>query len=133
MLARCIHTHAQVSPILAIIEKSQCMSVNTAGEHCLRLLHCENSFRVQVLWEQAWTGAEVMLALSVSDKTLRFSYAQTQEESMTLCPVELDATRFSDEFVEGWGFTGVFAGIACQDGSGQRRFADFAFFDYRET
>lgn len=44
---------------------------------------------------------------------------------------ELDATTLSDDYVQGWGFTGAFVGIACQDLSGQHRAADFDWFEYR--
>jgi xylan 1,4-beta-xylosidase len=34
--------------------------------------------------------------------------------------------------VRGWGFTGAFLGICCQDLSGRRRHADFDWFEYTE-
>jgi xylan 1,4-beta-xylosidase len=43
-----------------------------------------------------------------------------------------DATRISDEHIEGASFTGTFFAMCCQDLSGFRRPADFAFLRYTE-
>ena len=43
----------------------------------------------------------------------------------------LDASKLSDEYVAGWGFTGAFVGIACQDLAGRGGFAEFEWFEYR--
>jgi len=45
---------------------------------------------------------------------------------------ELDMTIISDEMGPGWGFTGSFFGLCCQDQSGRARPADFDWFAYRE-
>jgi len=41
-------------------------------------------------------------------------------------------TIISDEMGPGWGFTGSFFGLCCQDLSGRARPADFDWFAYRE-
>jgi xylan 1,4-beta-xylosidase len=48
-------------------------------------------------------------------------------------PARLDASVLSDEAGTGEGsnFTGAFVGVSCQDLAGQKRSADFKFFEYR--
>jgi sterol desaturase/sphingolipid hydroxylase (fatty acid hydroxylase superfamily) len=53
-------------------------------------------------------------------------------ESWDAIGKSLDASILSDEFGIEWGFTGTFIGLACQDLSGQRKIADFDYFDYKE-
>ncbi len=45
----------------------------------------------------------------------------------------LDATILSDEHTRGWGFTGAFFALACQDLTGRRLHADFDWFEYRAS
>ncbi|MFA6507716.1 MAG: glycoside hydrolase family 43 protein [Treponemataceae bacterium] len=75
------------------------------------------------------------LKAEIDHDLLRCYYGPDGEEWKALGPV-LDVSRLSDEYCarefEG-AFTGMFAGIACQDLSGRRKFADFDFFEYREN
>jgi xylan 1,4-beta-xylosidase len=43
---------------------------------------------------------------------------------------DFDGTTLSDEYVEGWGFTGAFFALVCQDLTGQMLHADFDWFEY---
>ncbi len=45
---------------------------------------------------------------------------------------DLDSSILSDDYATEWGFTGAFVGLACLDLSGQRKHADFDFFEYLE-
>jgi beta-xylosidase len=56
------------------------------------------------------------------------------EADWTWLPEVLDASILSDEATAPGqpNFTGAFVGVACQDGSGAARPADFAWFDYAD-
>jgi xylan 1,4-beta-xylosidase len=74
-----------------------------------------------------------LLALTIADGTLRFATGASCDGKTDWQPVgpELDATQLSDEYVRGWGFTGAFVGLCCQDlwtTAGRR--ADFDWFEY---
>lgn len=83
----------------------------------------------------------VYLRAEVDAKALQFSFAACNSRVddalpqdvrwQTVGPV-LDMTILSDEFGTGWGFTGAFVGLMCQDLAGLRREADFAWFEYVE-
>jgi xylan 1,4-beta-xylosidase len=112
-----------------------CLQVTTLDgkSAALRLLHCENSHSPSVLAEEPLPGrkARLELRLLIAGGEVRFSSASPDEEDP---PREIGAAlpfaHFSDDFVDGWGFTGVFAGICCQDLAGHRHPADFKWFDY---
>lgn len=61
---------------------------------------------------------------------------EKSSENREIGPV-LDGSILSDDYVREDvryrpAFTGAFVGLCCQDLSGGRRSADFAWFDYRE-
>jgi xylan 1,4-beta-xylosidase len=60
-----------------------------------------------------------------------YSYSFDQE---TWIKIErlLDATKLSDDYVNGPRFTGAFVGMSCDDMSGARLPADFKYFRYSE-
>lgn len=43
----------------------------------------------------------------------------------------LDLSKLSDDFIGGKAFTGTFIGLCCQDLSGDGKYADFDYFEYR--
>jgi xylan 1,4-beta-xylosidase len=67
---------------------------------------------------------------------LQFYYSVDDKEWTEFGPI-LDASILSDDYVRDHGlhyraaFTGAFAGICCQDLSGQRNYADFDWFEYK--
>lgn len=75
--------------------------------------------------------ARVYLKAEVRFAKLVFSWSLDGDNWQQL-PAELDYSVLSDEAGKGDGanFTGTFIGMACQDSSGQRRHADFHYFDY---
>ena len=80
----------------------------------------------------SWDGP-IRLKVEGSGPTLQFYYAAGSNGagvSWTAVGEPLDATILSDEFGSGWGFTGAFIGLTCQDLAGLNREADFAWFDY---
>ncbi|MEJ5283878.1 MAG: glycoside hydrolase family 43 protein [Brevinematia bacterium] len=78
----------------------------------------------------------IYLKVEVEYEKMQFFYATEEGKWIKIGPI-LDASTLSDEFVTqypdpGWGFTGAFVGICCQDLSGKRKHADFDYFIYRE-
>lgn len=71
------------------------------------------------------------LRASVDRAELRFFWSVDREKWRDV-GVVLDQTILSDEMGPGWGFTGAFVGLCCQDLSGKGRYADFERFSYRE-
>ncbi|MDT8299458.1 MAG: glycoside hydrolase 43 family protein, partial [Spirochaetaceae bacterium] len=76
------------------------------------------------------TGA-LHLRAAVDHAELRF-YWSVDGVDWRDVGIVLDQTILSDEMGPGWGFTGAFVGICCQDLSGMGRHADFERFSYRE-
>lgn len=74
---------------------------------------------------------EVFLRAMVNNDQLRFSYSFDGLEYIEI-DLNFDASILSDEFANPMGFTGAFAGMACQDMSGQNLPCDFRFFRYKE-
>jgi xylan 1,4-beta-xylosidase len=102
----------------------------------LRLGVCENSRYTEPM-EPIHVGARRRTFLRVtfeSDATMRFyTGSQCSGGDVDWMPVgpQLDGSKLSDEYVQGWGFTGTFVGMACQDLAGRGAFADFEWFEYR--
>jgi xylan 1,4-beta-xylosidase len=72
----------------------------------------------------------VHLRLEIDRANLTFSWSWDADTWHRIGPV-FDASRLSDEGGKDWRrFTGSFVGLACHDMSGQRRYADFDYFDY---
>ena len=76
-------------------------------------------------------SGELYLRADVRFDRLIFSWSADGEQWQPI-PVRLDASILSDEAGTGAGanFTGAFVGLACQDLSGQKRYADFRYFEY---
>jgi xylan 1,4-beta-xylosidase len=104
------------------------------ADRALGLMACEKghvSYPVEKEYPLKAEGP-VHLRLEIDGARLRFWYG---DDGVTWYPVgwELDASILSDEHAIPCGFTGNFVGLACQDLSGQGRWADFDRFDYREV
>lgn len=77
---------------------------------------------------------EVYLRLSTEKEKAYFSYS-LDNQSYIKVGKALDATVLSDDYYASTGhimFTGAFIGICCQDLSGQKAYADFDYFEYKE-
>ncbi|MFW5985391.1 MAG: glycoside hydrolase family 43 protein [Halanaerobiaceae bacterium] len=70
---------------------------------------------------------KVYLKVEVDYKDIQFYAGKNEDEFQKIGPV-LDAEQLAN--AEG-GFTGSFVGLCCQDLTGQRKAADFGFFEYR--
>jgi xylan 1,4-beta-xylosidase len=78
---------------------------------------------------------EVFLKLTTQKEKAYFSYSLDNKDYKKVGKV-LDATVLSDDYYASTGhvmFTGAFIGICCQDLSGRRAYADFDYFEYKET
>ena len=73
----------------------------------------------------------VYLRVEVDYHILQFSYSKDGKDWIKIGS-SFDASILSDEYTVPNRFTGAFVGICCQDLSGQRRAADFDFFEYIE-
>ncbi len=101
---------------------------------CLGVLTCDNDVTSFPLDEyislEGWDRC--FLRATIDYDVLRFYYSGDGKQWKKAGP-DLDASILSDEHRDlGWGFTGAFVGICCQDLSGQRKHADFDFFEYIE-
>lgn len=96
---------------------------------CVTLLKAENK-RYQYLTDfvPIPPSRAVTLQLTLDGAAVHFRYQVEGEPEHLLATVE-DASFLSDEAcIEGW-FTGTMCGICCQDLSGQRKSADFDWFE----
>jgi len=73
----------------------------------------------------------VFLRARVDGARLTFLYSLDGENWLRVCD-DLDASILCDDYGTGWGFTGAFVGLACQDLTGRHNHADFDFFEYRD-
>lgn len=115
-----------------------CLTADRSGKALLELQRCRNSSVPAVLHSEAlpvpsFAGS---LGFSIHDNKVRFAVDPDSPQSPIHRPdfgPVLPFHEFSDDFVEGWGFTGAFAAIACQDLSGQGRSADFQSILYQPS
>ncbi|MBZ4683930.1 MAG: xylan 1,4-beta-xylosidase [Fusobacteriaceae bacterium] len=73
----------------------------------------------------------IHLKVEVNEEKLYFSYSFNGIDFIKI-DIEFDSTILSDEYAWPMGFTGAFVGMACQDMSGRRKYADFKYFKYVE-
>ncbi len=75
----------------------------------------------------------IELRVEVDFERLRFAY-RVNQQSWSWLPEQFDASILSDEATTPGqpNFTGAFVGMCCHDSSGQRRPADFDYFEYTE-
>lgn len=101
---------------------------------CITIVSC-NNYKVSYPIESGISAdgwSQCYLQANVDYDKLQFRYSSDGETWKDIGPV-LDASILSDEACKvWWGFTGAFVGLCCQDLSGQRKHADFDFFEYHE-
>jgi xylan 1,4-beta-xylosidase len=83
--------------------------------------------KIQVPEETAY----VYMRVNVEKDYYYYSYAFDHVNWVKIDKL-LDATKLSDDYVNGPRFTGAFVGMNCEDMSGTRRPADFKYFRYSE-
>lgn len=101
------------------------------SQRCLGLMKCEKGV-VNYLIEKEYPLDDwdaVCLKLTMQNDRIRFHYS-ADGQHWTAVSWEQDASILSDEHALPCGFTGNFVGMACQDLSGTRQPADFAWFEY---
>jgi xylan 1,4-beta-xylosidase len=103
------------------------------ARRCLGLMRCERgAVSYPVEKEYPLDHVErVYLKLAIDYQRIRFFYS-LDGERWSAVAWEEDASILSDEHAVPCGFTGNFVGMACQDLSGQRKHADFDWFEYVE-
>ena len=111
-----------------------CMSIDEELGPCLYIQSMRDGVVEYPLGESVvplQNASRVFLRVEIDHGLLRFYYSFDETEWK---PVggDLDASILSDDYGDNWGFTGTFIGLACQDLSGQRKSADFDFFEYIE-
>lgn len=99
----------------------------------LNIVTCDNGNFDEPLTEKVPLGdlKTCYLKAEVDYHMLQFYYSGTENEWDKIGNV-FDASILSDEYTEPSRFTGAFVGLCCQDLSGQRKPADFDYFDYIE-
>ncbi len=100
---------------------------------CIALLKAENKkYEYLTDYVPLREGAGVYLKMRLADARVQFYFGYTQEEEMKIGPL-INASFLSDEACEeGW-FTGTMIGICCQDLTGFGKYADFDWFEVRES
>jgi xylan 1,4-beta-xylosidase len=78
---------------------------------------------------EGWTRCYLRLTIRLD--VVKFYYSQDGQQWKPIGP-DLDFGKLADEYENKLGFTGAFAGMCVQDLSGQRRYADFDYFEYKE-
>jgi xylan 1,4-beta-xylosidase len=73
---------------------------------------------------------QIHLRATIDHQRLQFSAAPDGKIWRDIGPV-LDASKLSDDYGQGFHFTGAMVGLCAQDLSGTRTIADFDYFDYR--
>ncbi|MFP4106576.1 MAG: glycoside hydrolase family 43 protein [Phycisphaerae bacterium] len=103
---------------------------------CIKLLSNHNS-DLQERMEPIHIGARrrISLRCRVEQDEIRFFVGGCgcgDDENWLEVGEACDFSKLSDDYVNGWGFTGAFVGMACQDLDGTRLHADFDYFEYKE-
>ncbi len=111
------------------------MSVDEQAGTCLYVQTADNGEIVYPLGNSFITlkgSNRVFLRAQMDYENLSFFYSLDGQEWCLACD-GLDSSILSDDYGDGWGFTGAFVGLACQDLTGKRKHADFDYFEYRES
>ena len=77
------------------------------------------------------TAEYVYFKVNVDTDVYFYSYSFDGTEWIKIETL-LDATKLSDDYVNGPRFTGAFVGMNCDDMSGMKLSADFKYFRYSE-
>ena len=115
------------------------MGNEDARSKCVQITSCDNFEMKDVLEEpvQFDQKSNIRLRLKMDYAKLHFFIGDSGSDWIEIGPV-LDASILSDDYVrEGStryrpAFTGCFVGICCQDLTGHKMHADFAWFKYSE-
>ncbi len=107
------------------------LAADAEGARDLRVLICDDGAHRETPTSGVLPpDAALRLQVRMDHQRLRFAWTVADEEWREIGD-ELDATLLSDEYGNGTGcFTGAFVGLCCQDLSGRRLPADFAWFRY---
>ena len=104
----------------------------------LQLIYCDNFDMQEKLSDpiQLPPVGEVYLRFTLDYGALEAAYALQEGQWISAGPV-LDGSILADDYVRGTdryrpAFTGTFVGMCCQDLSGQRKAADFKWYEYIE-
>ena len=100
----------------------------------LELTIADNGSYVQPLMNKVQVPMDAELVhMKVNVERDHYFYSYSFDgETWTKIERILDATKLSDDYVDGPRFTGAFVGMSCDDMSGQRLPADFKYFAYEE-
>ncbi len=112
---------------------------NDAGRTFIAVISCDNFITSEPTERIDITEVKrVFLKADFNGAALQFYFAVQEGEWQSAGPV-LDGSILSDDYVGNKAgrfhacFTGAFYGLCCQDLSGRRIEADFAYFEYREN
>ncbi|HEX5057140.1 MAG TPA: glycoside hydrolase family 43 protein [Gammaproteobacteria bacterium] len=103
------------------------------SRRCLGLMRCERG-NISYTIEKEYPlddCKKVFLKLVIRQDRITFHYSK-DGKIWTAAGWEQDASILSDEQAAPCAFTGNFVGMACQDLTGQRKHADFDWFEYVE-
>jgi xylan 1,4-beta-xylosidase len=105
----------------------------TAGKS-LNIIVCDNNVYDEILQSDIGLALNTPVHLGVKwrTETLQFEYSANGSQWKDIGPA-LDATKISDDYARGAAFTGAFAGLCCQDLTGQKRAADFDYFSFSDS
>ncbi len=104
------------------------VSWDEALGRCLRLEVCDNGKHAASAEPIGIDDGPIWLEAQIRSGQLQFGFS-ADGRTFDSFGQALDATKLSDDYVSGWGFTGAFVGLCCQDLSAGARAADFDFFE----
>lgn len=109
------------------------VGIDSHGCRELQLLQSDNDGQRFLLQTPVTASGSLELRLTFAPDALQFYYRSAGGELWHPMGTELPAWKLSDEYGTGFGFTGTFVGLACQDLSGLRVAADFDWFEYETS
>ncbi|MGB8455126.1 MAG: glycoside hydrolase family 43 protein [Anaerocolumna sp.] len=130
-------TFQQMAGLIALYDINNYFYLNITFDEVkgkvLNIITCDNGNFDEPLAEKIPIGEfnPCYLKIEVDYHLLQFYYSGDEKEWRKAGTV-FDASVLSDEYTEPSRFTGAFIGICCQDLSGQRKSADFDYFEYIE-
>jgi len=134
-------THQQMAGLVAYYNTENwmylCLSRDENLGRCLRICLMDNgAYDEPLAGDVPAPAGPINLAVAFDYQKLQFHYSQGHMSVADLAgwtPIgpALDASKLSDDYVQGPAFTGAFVGLCCQDLAGTGRPADFDWFEYR--
>lgn len=111
-----------------------CVTFDEKVGKCLKIIECDNG-KIEIFDSRQIVMPEnikIYLKITFFYKEFHLYHSLDNQNWKSIGPT-FDASKLSDEYIRGGGFTGNFIGICAQDLNGKHLSADFDYFIYNET